>query len=97
VELELTGETEVLKEIFSSATLFITNPTWSELDPNPGRRSGKPATNRLSYTMGFNTIIRKGKERKSSFCFVFVNGHMCKSVVIVRGISPLKTVNNVGL
>jgi hypothetical protein len=27
VELELTGETEVLKEIFSSATLFITNPT----------------------------------------------------------------------
>jgi hypothetical protein len=32
-----------------SPTLSTTNPTW--LDPvlNPGRRGGKPATNRLSY------------------------------------------------
>jgi hypothetical protein len=32
-----------------SATLSITNPTWSDLGSNPGRRRGKPATNRLSY------------------------------------------------
>jgi hypothetical protein len=32
-----------------SATLFTTNPTWSDLGSNPGRRGGKPATNRLIY------------------------------------------------
>jgi hypothetical protein len=33
-----------------SATLSTTNPTWPALDSNPGRRCGKPATNRLSYS-----------------------------------------------
>jgi hypothetical protein len=32
-----------------SATLSTTNPTWPDLGSNPGRRGGKPATNRLSY------------------------------------------------
>jgi hypothetical protein len=32
-----------------SATLSTTNTTWPELGSNPGRRGGKPATNRLSY------------------------------------------------
>jgi hypothetical protein len=32
-----------------SATLSTTNPTWPEPGSNPGRRRGKPATNRLSY------------------------------------------------
>jgi hypothetical protein len=31
------------------ATLSTTNPTWPDPGSNPGRRSGKPATNRLSY------------------------------------------------
>jgi hypothetical protein len=31
-----------------SATLSITNPTWLDPGLNPGRRGGKPATNRLS-------------------------------------------------
>jgi hypothetical protein len=29
--------------------LSTTNPTWPDLGSNPGRRGGKPATNRLSY------------------------------------------------
>jgi hypothetical protein len=29
--------------------LSTTNPTWPDLRLNPGRRGGKPATNRLSY------------------------------------------------
>jgi hypothetical protein len=33
----------------SSATLSTTNPTWPGPGLNPGRRGGKPATNRLSY------------------------------------------------
>jgi hypothetical protein len=32
-----------------SATVSTTNPTWPELGSNPGRRGGKPETNRLSY------------------------------------------------
>jgi hypothetical protein len=32
-----------------SATLSTTNPTWQDPGSNPGRRVGKPATNRFSY------------------------------------------------
>jgi hypothetical protein len=32
-----------------SATLSTTKPTWPDPGANPDRRSGKPATNRLSY------------------------------------------------
>jgi hypothetical protein len=49
VEWRLTGETEVLGENLPRATLSTTNPTWPDLGSNPGRRGGKPATNRLSY------------------------------------------------
>jgi hypothetical protein len=31
------------------ATLSTTNPTWPDPGLNPGRRGGKPATNRFSY------------------------------------------------
>jgi hypothetical protein len=34
-----------------NATLSTTNPTWPDLDWNPDRRNGKPATNLLSYGM----------------------------------------------
>jgi hypothetical protein len=33
----------------TSATLFTTNPTWPGSGSNPGRRGGKPTSNRLSY------------------------------------------------
>jgi hypothetical protein len=36
-----------------SAILFTTNPTWPDPGLNPGRRGGKPATNRLSYGAAF--------------------------------------------
>jgi hypothetical protein len=50
VEWRLAGETEVLGErSCPSATLSTTNPTWPDPGSNPGRRGGKPATNRLSY------------------------------------------------
>jgi hypothetical protein len=49
VEWELAGETEVIGENLPSATLSATYPTWPDLGSNPGRRGGKPATNRLSY------------------------------------------------
>jgi hypothetical protein len=40
-----------------SATLSTTNPTLPDPGSNPGRRSGKPATNRLSYGTAFSPII----------------------------------------
>jgi hypothetical protein len=35
--------------------LSITNPTWPDPASNPGRRIGKPATNRLSYGASWTT------------------------------------------
>jgi hypothetical protein len=43
------GKPKYSEKTCSSATLSITNPTWPGLGSNPGRRSWKPATNRLSY------------------------------------------------
>jgi hypothetical protein len=53
VEL-LAAETEVLGENLPSAALSNTNPTCCP-DTNPGRRGGKPATNRLSYGRVWDT------------------------------------------
>jgi hypothetical protein len=33
------------------------NPTWPDPGLNPGRRSGKPATNRLSYGVAYVTLL----------------------------------------
>jgi hypothetical protein len=49
MEWELAGETEVLAENLPSANFSTINPTWPDLGSIPGRRGGKPATNRLSY------------------------------------------------
>jgi hypothetical protein len=43
------------EKTWTSATLSTTDPTWPDPGSNPGRRGGKPATNRLSY--GAPTLI----------------------------------------
>jgi hypothetical protein len=43
------GKPKYSKKTHPSATLSTTNPTWPDPGKNPGRRGGKPATNRLSY------------------------------------------------
>jgi hypothetical protein len=47
VEL-LAGDTKALEENLPEYRLSTTNPTCCP-DTNPGRRGGKPATNRLNY------------------------------------------------
>jgi hypothetical protein len=42
----------------SSANLSTTNPAWPDLGSNPGRRVGKPTTNRLSYGTAFLAPIK---------------------------------------
>jgi hypothetical protein len=50
MECRLAGETEVLGENLPQRHFCPSqNPTWSNPGLNPGRRDGKPATNRLSY------------------------------------------------
>jgi hypothetical protein len=50
MECTFTRETEVLGENLPQRHFWPSqNPTWPEQGLNPGRRGGKPATNRLSY------------------------------------------------
>jgi hypothetical protein len=42
------GKLKYSEKTCPSGTLSTTNPTWLDLDLNPGRRCGKPATNRFS-------------------------------------------------
>jgi hypothetical protein len=50
MECRLAGETEVLWENLPQRHFCPSqNPTWPDLVLNPGRRGGKPASNRLSY------------------------------------------------
>jgi hypothetical protein len=50
MECRLQGETEVLLENLPERHFCPSkNSTWPEPGLNPGRRGGKPATNRLSY------------------------------------------------
>jgi hypothetical protein len=46
---DLQGKPKYSEKTCPSATLSTTNPTWRDPGSNPGRRGGKPATNRLSY------------------------------------------------
>jgi hypothetical protein len=59
VEWKLAGETEVQKVNYQNAMFSPTNPIRPDLGSNPGRRLGKPATNRLGYgtaSVGFQII-----------------------------------------
>jgi hypothetical protein len=57
MECRLAGETEVLGENLPQRHFCPSqNPTWPDPGLNPGRRGGKPATNRLSYGAAYNEI-----------------------------------------
>jgi hypothetical protein len=43
------GKPKYSEKTCPGATLSTTNPTWPDTGLNPGRRGGKPATNRFSY------------------------------------------------
>jgi hypothetical protein len=43
------GKTKCSDKTCHSTNLSTTDPTWPDPGANPGRRGGKPATNRLSY------------------------------------------------
>jgi hypothetical protein len=49
------GKLKYSEKTCPSAILSTTNPTWPDPGSNPGRRGGKPATNRLSYSAAYMT------------------------------------------
>jgi hypothetical protein len=50
MECRIAGESKVLGENLPQRHFRPSqNPTWPDPGLNPGRRGGKPATNRLSY------------------------------------------------
>jgi hypothetical protein len=53
------GKPKYSEKTCPSATLCTTNPTWLDPGLNPGRRGGKPATNRLSYGATYNEYYSK--------------------------------------
>jgi hypothetical protein len=60
----LTGKIEEYSEITCpSATFSTKNPTRPDPGSNPGRLGGKPATNHLSYGMGY--VVRLGLRSRS--------------------------------
>jgi hypothetical protein len=62
------GKPKYSEKTCPSATLSATNPTWPDLGSNPGRRGGKPATNRLSYG---TAIMQEDAEILCYFHFAF--------------------------
>jgi hypothetical protein len=40
-----------------SATLSTINPTWTDPGPNPGLRSERPATTRLSHGAAYTQVV----------------------------------------
>jgi hypothetical protein len=61
MESRLAGETEVLEENLPQRHFCPSqNPTWADPGLNPGRRGGKPATNRLSYGAAFCIRVTLG-------------------------------------
>jgi hypothetical protein len=48
-----------------NVTLSTTNPTWPGPDSNPGRRGGKPATNRRSYGTVISLVTQTPKKKIS--------------------------------
>jgi hypothetical protein len=50
------GKPKYSEKTCPSATFSTTNPTWPDLGSNPGRRCGKPATNRLSYSTAMSAV-----------------------------------------
>jgi hypothetical protein len=58
MECRLAGETEVLGGNLPQRHYCPSqNPTWPDPGLNPGRRGGKPATNRLSYGAAFHRCL----------------------------------------
>jgi hypothetical protein len=73
MECRLAGETEVLGENLPQRHFCpLQNPIWPDPGLNPGRRGGKPATNRLSSGAAHTSIIYSQLLLYHSFHYWFI-------------------------
>jgi hypothetical protein len=63
---EWQGKPKYSEKTCSDATLSTTNLTWPDPGLNPGRRGGKPATNRFSYGAAISNTHSERCEKFSS-------------------------------
>jgi hypothetical protein len=85
--MKLTGENRRPREkTYSSATLSITNPTWTDPGSKPGLRGGRPVTNRLSHgTASSSPLLLSEYTVLSWFCFgMATQCHQSKVRNIIR-------------
>jgi hypothetical protein len=66
---EWQGKPKYSEKTCPGSTLSTTNPTWPDPGLNPGRRGGKPATNRFSYGAAFYVTWKYLHFR---FCWYFL-------------------------
>jgi hypothetical protein len=69
----LSGETKYSEKPFPSVAFSTSNPTWPDRGLLPGRRGGKPATNRLSY--GTATVRAYHHMTNDQVSLVFTSSH----------------------
>jgi hypothetical protein len=60
---EWQGKPKYWEKTCPDATLSTTNPTWPDPELNPGRRGGKPATNRFSYGAALEALCYRSECR----------------------------------
>jgi hypothetical protein len=77
MECRLAGETELFEENLPQRHFCPSqNPTWPDQGLNPGRRGGKPVTNRLSYgaakrdTLNYVSSYLKLRRKNGSACYI---------------------------
>jgi hypothetical protein len=66
------GKPKYSEKTCPGTTLSTTNPTWLYPGLNPGRRSGKPATNRLTYGVAIFWIYYESW-RSGKLSWTFIN------------------------
>jgi hypothetical protein len=67
------GKPKYSEKTCPSATFSTTtNPTWPDLGSNPGRRGGKPATNRLTYGTATLSLLLHEQMEGAYLCKVHV-------------------------
>jgi hypothetical protein len=83
----LAGETEVLGENLPSAALSTTNPTCCPY-ANPGRRGGKPASNRCATAWPLSSCLRPlgYRDRQTKY-----NTDVLKNIYILSHLSRFHT------
>jgi hypothetical protein len=100
-EMILTGEKRrIRRKSYPSATLSITNPTWTDPGVNPDLHGERPATNRLSHGTALFTKTRytthnhegtrlRGRDQIAGDTdSVSVSVGVSRTTAIVGGISP---------